>query len=165
MDESFWENGLNFECTRCSRCCTGEPGYVFLAVGDLRRLMTALDLDFRALISRYCRFVDMGEHHALSLRERSDHSCVFWGSSGCSVYDARPIQCSTYPFWSSILASPATWTEEAEYCPGIKNGKRHGGSEIAEALASRRAAGTIRVDKATALTPPELLDETAILGR
>ncbi|HUX40948.1 MAG TPA: YkgJ family cysteine cluster protein [Rectinemataceae bacterium] len=165
MDAAFWDEGLRFGCTRCSRCCTGEPGYVFLAAGDVRRLMAALALDFSSLISRYCRFVDMGEHFALSLRERSDHSCIFWGKNGCDVYDARPIQCSTYPFWSSILESRDTWSEESGYCPGIDSGALHARQEIEEALASRRASGLIRVDRETARKAPELLDEAAILGR
>ena len=164
MDAAFWEEGLRFGCTRCSRCCTGEPGYVFLASSDVRRLMIALALDFSAFISRYCRFVDMGEHFTLSLRERSDHSCIFWGESGCSVYDARPVQCSTYPFWSSILESRAAWSEESGYCPGIASGTMRSRQEIEAALATRRAAGLIRVGRETARKASEFLDEAEILG-
>ena len=165
MNTSFWEEGLNFSCTRCSRCCTGEPGYVFLAPDDVRRLMAGLGLDFSTFISRYCRLVDMGEHHSLSLRERSDHSCIFWEDAGCTVYDARPIQCSTYPFWSSILRSADNWSEEAQYCPGIGTGASHSKTEIEAQLGARRVAGLIRIARETAPSSLESLDEAAILGR
>lgn len=164
MDEPFWREGLPFACTRCSRCCTGEPGYVFLSPSDLRRLLDFHGLDFQSFLSRYCRFVDMGEHHSLSLKEKKDHSCIFWGEGGCTVYEARPIQCSTYPFWSSVLSSPAAWEEEGRYCPGIGQGPRRSASEIEEALYRRRAAGLIRVDREAA-RHPERLDEAALLGR
>jgi len=163
MDKPFWTGGLRFGCTRCSRCCTGEPGYVFLAPSDLRRIMVALGLDFTGLVSRYCRFVDMGEYHSLSLKERPDHSCIFWGEEGCTVYEARPIQCSTYPFWSSIVASPSSWQEESGSCPGIDSGRTWSEREIGEALATRRALGLVRVNRDFARTG-EPLDETAILG-
>lgn len=164
MEEPFWKDGLRFGCTRCSRCCTGEPGYVFLSTSDLRRLMTFLDLDFAGFYSRYCRFVDMGEHHSLSLKEKRDHSCILWGEEGCTVYEARPVQCSTYPFWSSIVASSENWAEEGKSCPGIGEGRTWTAREIGDAIVARRAAGLIRVDRERAKRP-ELLDEAEILGR
>ncbi len=164
MDKPFWNQGLRFGCTRCSACCTGEPGYVFLSADDLSRLLSGLGLDFPTFYSRYCRFVDMGEYHALSLKERSDHSCIFWGEAGCEVYETRPIQCSTYPFWSSILESPSSWTEESKSCPGMNSGRTWEREEIEEALVARRARGLIRVDRETA-RHPELFDEAAFLGR
>ena len=30
----------------------------------------------------------------------------------CSIYDVRPVQCSTYPFWPSLLASKEDWEDE-----------------------------------------------------
>ncbi|HQO67077.1 MAG TPA: YkgJ family cysteine cluster protein, partial [Spirochaetales bacterium] len=36
MNQSFWHEGLRFECARCSACCRYEPGYVFLSADDLR---------------------------------------------------------------------------------------------------------------------------------
>jgi Fe-S-cluster containining protein len=32
-----------------------------------------------------------------------DDACSFWGSSeGCTVYDARPLACRTYPLWATF---------------------------------------------------------------
>ena len=35
MSEPFYAEGLRFSCERCSACCRGEPGYVFLTKEDL----------------------------------------------------------------------------------------------------------------------------------
>jgi len=44
-------------------------------------------------------------------------------SRTCQVYEARPRQCRTWPFWNSNLASPAAWRQTAEQCPGCNRGK------------------------------------------
>jgi len=46
--------------------------------------------------------------------KRKDDGCIFLNPIGqCSIYDVRPIQCRTYPFWPSILKNKQTWEEEA----------------------------------------------------
>jgi len=164
VEEPFYADGLKFSCTRCSACCTGEPGYVFLAPEDLRGLLRRFQLDFASFNERYCRMVNLGDRLALSLRERRDHSCIFWSQDGCEVYDSRPVQCSTYPFWSPILASRRSWEDEASSCPGIDKGALHPRGEIEDALYRRRAAGQIEFPLEAAKRP-ELIDEDKILGR
>ena len=41
-------------------------------------------------------------------------ACIFLDRSTnqCRIYEARPIQCRTYPFWTPIMASVATWNAE-----------------------------------------------------
>ena len=59
-----------------------------------------------------------------SLVEYSDGDCIFLDPQkrNCMVYDARPIQCRTWPFWDGNLQSPATWAQAAEGCPGCNRG-------------------------------------------
>ncbi|MEI6388984.1 MAG: YkgJ family cysteine cluster protein [Spirochaetota bacterium] len=147
MEEPFYASGLRFSCARCSSCCTGEPGHVFLSSSDLRRLSAVFGLPEQAFFERYCRLIDLGDCHAVSLTERSDNACEFWGDEGCTVYEARPVQCSTYPFWSTILASKESWNDEAGNCPGMREGQLHSGHAIEEALYARRAVGIIRIGR------------------
>lgn len=35
------------------------------------------------------------------------------------MYNFRPVQCRTYPFWTGILADESSWKSEAKHCPGI----------------------------------------------
>ncbi|KAL7575119.1 hypothetical protein ACA910_000486 [Epithemia clementina (nom. ined.)] len=45
---------------------------------------------------------------------QSLHCCIFLDeeTNHCKIYQARPIQCSTYPFYPSILESVETWNAE-----------------------------------------------------
>jgi len=54
------------------------------------------------------------------------------------VYEARPTQCRTYPFWSNIVDSEESWNRESRECPGIGIGPLHGPEAVSEALAKRR---------------------------
>ena len=50
----------------------------------------------------------------MCLKRKDDGACIFLNPIGqCSIYDVRPIQCRTYPFWPSILKNKQTWEEEA----------------------------------------------------
>ena len=161
MAEPFYAEGLRFSCSRCSICCRGEPGFVFLSVADAKRLMLRFDLDFKTFFRNYCTLVDTGEGMALSLSEKPGYDCVFWGEVGCSVYNERPVQCSTYPFWSSIVESAASWRDEAHSCPGIGAGELRTRSFIEECLFARRRAGTLVLSYGV---DPECSDEDTILG-
>jgi len=77
-------------------------------------------------------FVNGGE---VSLTEKLNHDCVFYDrKQGCTVYEDRPRQCRTWPFWGSVVHSPETWAETAETCPGMDVGRLHRRAEIDRSL-------------------------------
>ena len=45
------------------------------------------------------------------------------GDEGCTVYEDRPLQCRTWPFWQSNLKSPGTWEYTCNECPGAGKGR------------------------------------------
>jgi Fe-S-cluster containining protein len=59
-----------------------------------------------------------------TLREYGNGDCVFFDgeSRGCTIYEARPIQCRTWPFLKSNLASAQRWQETQRECPGAGQG-------------------------------------------
>jgi Fe-S-cluster containining protein len=134
MSESFYSEGLHFECTRCSRCCRGSPGYVFLNRDDLRALAAGLGISARRILDRYCRTVRVNGLQRISLRERANYDCIFWRARGCLVYAQRPLQCRSYPFWPANLAGAWSWEELKAVCPGVGRGKLHSRQEIQEWL-------------------------------
>lgn len=135
--EPFYSEGLRFTCTRCSACCRFDPGFVFLSETDVHRLVRALDMVYTDFIGVYCRWIPIGGgYEQLSLKERSNFDCIFW-KEGCTVYEARPLQCRTYPFWSSIVLSEESWRAVTSDCPGIGHGQWHSREEIAEQLELR----------------------------
>lgn len=133
----FYKKGLQFSCTQCGYCCSEEPGFVFLSEDDLKALSNHLSLTQDQFIEQYCRIVNMGTFSLISLTEKKNHDCIFF-ESGCTVYEARPVQCSTYPFWASVVDSKESWEEESERCPGIGKRKRYSSEEIEQLLLARR---------------------------
>jgi len=140
---SFYDQGLKFECTQCHACCRHDPGYVFLSRPDLERLARGVGLEPQAFVQAHCRWVDVGDGLVLSLKEKKNYDCVFW-DGGCTVYQHRPVQCRTYPFWERPLSSPEQWKWEGRFCPGINHGKVRTKQEIEEALAQRREHPILR---------------------
>jgi len=162
LGDPFWASGLRFSCARCSACCRGGPGFVFLSREDLRRLLDFLGIDLRSFFGKYCTLKDRGDGMALSLAEKPGYDCIFWEGGGCSVYDVRPVQCSTYPFWAALLQSPGSWREESRNCPGIGNGQLRSREHIEARIYARRAERTIVLPYGSLA---ETLDEDTILGR
>jgi len=122
VSESPWyKDGLRFECTACGDCCTGAPGYVWVNRVEIaalaKRLGEAVD-DFER---KYVRKVGIRK----SLVEFANGDCVFFdnGTRRCKVYEDRPRQCRTWPFWDSNIKTPEAWKETCDVCPGSGQGK------------------------------------------
>lgn len=119
--------GLAFECSQCGRCCAGpEEGYVWLTSDEADEIARFLGITSEQMHKRYIRRI----HRRLSLLEDpATHDCVFLqpngscSGKGCSIYEARPMQCRTWPFWPTNLARPENWIDAGMRCPGINRGK------------------------------------------
>lgn len=118
------KKGLSFQCQGCNYCCSVEPGFVFLSQDDLDRLSDHFSLSQEVFIEKYCRKVDIGIGYRISLLEKDNYDCIFLTKKGCSCYEARPLQCKTYPFWPSIVESKESWETEGQSCPGIGKGEK-----------------------------------------
>ena len=80
-------------------------------------------MDTKTFVEKYCRWADYYEGATvLALLEKKNYDCILW-NNGCSAYSARPLQCSTYPFWSWIVQDRKTWDEIAKECPGMNRGQ------------------------------------------
>lgn len=120
--EPWYKDGLRFECSQCGNCCTGAPGYVWVNDQEIKALTDAVGLADAAMFEEmYVRKVGVRR----SLREYSNGDCVFFDNQTrkCKVYEARPRQCRTWPWWDSNLQSPATWQRTCDVCPGSGEGK------------------------------------------
>jgi Fe-S-cluster containining protein len=139
MADLFYQNGLRFSCTRCSSCCRGESGFVFLAESDIAGLAAGLRITRAEFEAQYCRTVRSVSGERISLKEKKEKKekngfdCIFW-ENGCKVYENRPAQCRTYPFWEKLLENEKAWRRESLYCPGINHGALHPFEEIQTVL-------------------------------
>ncbi|MDR0524770.1 MAG: YkgJ family cysteine cluster protein [Spirochaetaceae bacterium] len=137
-DQPFYAPGLRFTCARCSACCRYESGFVFLSEKDALILAKCLKMSYTSFIETYCRWVPAPEEERLSLKETSDFDCIFW-NNGCSVYEGRPLQCRTFPFWQAHLRSQQIWDRIAEECPGMGKGTLFTRDDIESCLQKQSA--------------------------
>jgi len=132
----WFQDGLRFACTKCGNCCTGSPGFTWVSEDEIDRLAARLGLDREAFIRKYTRSAWRQGEERRSLVELRRGDCVFWVSgTGCSVYEDRPRQCRTWPFWRSNLAERDDWVAAARECPGMDRGQLHAVAEIAAVAA------------------------------
>ena len=87
-----------FRCSGCGECCRWT-GAVLLEGFDSPRLAAHLGLSEQEFIDRYTRLAP--NRRQLALLDQADGSCAFLKGDQCSVYEARPEQCRTFPYaWS-----------------------------------------------------------------
>lgn len=133
-EEKFYKKGLNFECQRCSFCCGHSPGVVYLSKRDLDALCSFFNMKYSEFVQKYCRWVNYYYGKTvLALQEQKNYDCILW-NKGCSAYTARPVQCSTWPFWTWIVKSKKDWEECGAECPGINKGRLWSVEEIEKNL-------------------------------
>ena len=116
----WYQFGLRFLCTGCGDCCTGAPGYVWINKAEIKAMSALLQVSMVDFQKRYVRLIGKRK----SLTELANGDCVFFDNLRrcCQIYEARPRQCRTWPFWSSNISSPQSWQEIADRCPGCNCG-------------------------------------------
>ena len=106
------------KCESCEgRCCTGESGYIYVSHDEITALASLLNLELSEFASTYL----YKKGYKFSLKEvehNGSFDCVFYdrAKNGCSVYEARPMQCRTFPFWDYFKQRIDELKEE---CPGV----------------------------------------------
>ena len=127
MMDDWFSDGLSFECTRCGDCCRGEPGYVWVTLEEAGAIAASVAMPFRDFESSCLRRIG----RKMSLLEKPNGDCILWqDGKGCTVYDVRPLQCRTFPFWSENIRSAQAWHDLAARCPGVDKGRRFSADEI-----------------------------------
>jgi Fe-S-cluster containining protein len=119
------KDGFNFvfnpdACKECAaRCCTGESGYIYVTKEEMNAISESLGIQIREFADTYLFKKD----YKYSIKERKNgesYECIFYDSAinGCSIYETRPMQCSTFPFWDYYKTRVDELKEE---CPGVQN--------------------------------------------
>ena len=113
-NKPWYASGLPFECTSCGNCCTGPEGAVWFDDQEGREMAENLGMSEKDFLKAYTRKI----HGNRSLNEHeTEHGfdCVFLdretrpGKAICSIYEVRPVQCRTWPFWPEVVRSRAAW--------------------------------------------------------
>jgi len=105
-------------CVTCKgRCCTGESGYIYVSKAEIFAIAEVLTMDVNEFALKY--LFKKGYKYSIKENKIDDsYECVFYDrdSNGCKIYNARPSQCKTFPFWEYYK----TRVDELKLeCPGI----------------------------------------------
>jgi Fe-S-cluster containining protein len=142
-------SGVHFSCNRCGACCTGPVGEVTCSsaeIAAMARVVGVLPFEFR---QRYVVALESGEGLRQIEREPGVFDCVFLSRDAhgarCTVHEARPTQCRTWPFWPAHLRNAEAYAKLATHCVGVRRGlegegRLHAAVEI-EAAARATPAG------------------------
>ncbi|QDT28680.1 YkgJ family cysteine cluster protein [Gimesia panareensis] len=118
--EPWYRDGLNFTCTQCGNCCTGAPGVVWVDDSEIEAIAELTGKTTGEVLLMHTRLY-AGRR---SLTEYANGDCTFFDPEkrGCTIYEARPTQCRTWPFWNSNLKSKESWEALSPDCPGAGKG-------------------------------------------
>ncbi len=110
---------IRFECQGSGKCCVSHDGhgYVYFSLKDRRRIAEHLGIPTRTFTKDYCT-KEGAFYHLKNLHG----PCHFLKGKKCSVYEARPTQCRTWPFWPENMDAKKWKTEIAAFCPGVGKG-------------------------------------------
>jgi Fe-S-cluster containining protein len=106
-------------CKDCGgRCCNGDSGNIWVNRKEIEAIAFLLNMDIPAFIDIYLRKIGY-KFSIKELKSKENYACVFYDESkdGCTIYDVRPEQCRTFPFWPYFKDKPK---DAAEECPGVK---------------------------------------------
>lgn len=107
-------------CESCNgNCCIGESGNIWINKTEIENLAKHLNISLEELRVKYIE--KRGYRYSLKEIELSlnNYACIFFDldKKQCSIYEARPIQCRTFPFWDYFKNNIKEVVEE---CPAIK---------------------------------------------
>lgn len=126
-EKKFWSEGIRFECQGSGKCCTsrGSYGFVYLSLKDRQRFARFFHLTTSEFTRKYCEKTSGWFH----LRN-PDKNCEFLEGNRCTVYEGRPSQCRTWPFWPENMNAKSWRRDVVNFCPGVGKGKLYSSEEI-----------------------------------
>jgi hypothetical protein len=104
-------------CETCKgKCCNGESGNIWVNGSEIAGISTFLGITSDEFIADYLRKI----RYRFTLKElktSDNYACVFFDpeKNGCSIYEVRPSQCKSFPFWDYFIERPDEIFKE---CPG-----------------------------------------------
>ncbi len=105
-------------CDECGgKCCTGESGYIWITEEEAVAVASFLLMDIKSFAGKYL----FQANNRLSIREKEyngGYACVFFDEKekNCSIYNVRPTQCRTFPFWDYYKTH---YKEALKECPAL----------------------------------------------
>ena len=123
MDGLMYQEGFSYAfnpkaCQTCAgKCCIGESGYIWVSHEEIEAIAKKLLLTKENFINNYLLKI----RYRFTIKEipyEGGYGCIFFNREKkmCSIYDVRPSQCRTFPFWEYFKENI---DEVVTECPGI----------------------------------------------
>ena len=102
-------------CKKCDgNCCIGESGYIWVSPKEIKEIASFLGIDEEIFKERF--LIKVGYRYSIKERPYKDgFACIFF-DNGCKIYEVRPKQCRTFPFWDYFKTRVDELKKE---CPGV----------------------------------------------
>ena len=124
MSEIIKKEGFSFSfnptaCEECGgKCCTGESGYIWVTPIEMQKIANLLKISVDELKNNF--LIKVGYKFSIKEKEldKNNYACWFFDEKTfrCTIYEARPNQCRTFPFWDFFKNNVEVVKKE---CPGI----------------------------------------------
>ncbi|MBN2152888.1 MAG: YkgJ family cysteine cluster protein [Candidatus Lokiarchaeota archaeon] len=145
------QRGIKFDCLSPGGCdghCCWGTGSVYVFADDIARVAELLGEELDTFLDKHVDFVEWPPFHVkydgkipqLMFKEIGENArCHFQDEKGlCTVHDARPFQCSGYPFWKMNVRNKESWAKLAAACPAVKASRKARGARRYSAAEIKR---------------------------
>ncbi len=118
------QDGFNYEfdsnkCDECGgKCCTGESGYIWISEDEIRSLGEYLG--YKTELIKEIFLEKFGNRYSIKEKPyKGGFACIFFDekNKNCSIYEYRPNQCRSFPFWEHFKRN---FKELERECIGVK---------------------------------------------
>jgi Fe-S-cluster containining protein len=123
VEKLIKQEGYNYAfnpdaCASCKgNCCIGESGYIWVSNQNIIDIAKHLKIDIDSFLTKY--LTKIGYRYSIKEVSFEDgYRCIFFDTNKkqCGIYENRPIQCRTFPFWEYFKTNVREVENE---CPGI----------------------------------------------
>ena len=124
MSNLIKKDGYNFAfdssaCSSChGNCCIGESGYIWISENEILNLAKYLKISQNEVREKYLYKASYKYSIQEIQLDENNFSCCFLNveKKQCMIYEVRPMQCRTFPFWEYFKKNE---NEVYKECPGI----------------------------------------------
>ncbi|MCI7363511.1 MAG: YkgJ family cysteine cluster protein [Campylobacter lanienae] len=118
------QDGFNYEfdsskCDECGgKCCVGESGYIWISEDEIKSLGEYLG--YKTELIKEIFLEKFGNRYSIKEKPyKGGFACIFFDekNKNCSIYEYRPNQCRSFPFWEHFKRN---FKELERECIGVK---------------------------------------------
>jgi uncharacterized protein len=112
---------FRFQCKRSGNCCSQPEGRVRVTEDEISAIAALVGLGIDGFRSR---FLLPGPGGDSLFKMGLGPACIFLekdkGLATCSIYEARPGHCRSFPFWDELRDDGPALHKAMRFCPGME---------------------------------------------